>query len=158
VGTLLANCISPWNNWTEHLYQPNPKTQIQAENVSLSSVACYRAIDGREHIGWTVGILGVLLVGGSFLPFARRTGREAGKNRSLRHRLALFDAPKDAVDRNARPEAALFCRDVFGRRYRFPITRTGVTSGPVVHPAEIVADLTNEDVPPWATSPLLWPS
>jgi len=70
-------CVSPFNRWTGH--EPPPAMVggpfIQEDEAS-GIKACDTAITGREHVGWTFIVLGI--VGGG-LTFLRRRGALAGQ-------------------------------------------------------------------------------
>jgi hypothetical protein len=78
VTTFSTGCVSPFNEWTQHFDSNHPATEVQLANLAYANAACQRAITERAHYGWAAGILGVLLVAGSFLPFGRRAEPSGG--------------------------------------------------------------------------------
>jgi hypothetical protein len=71
-------CISPFNEWTQHIGSTHVTTEAQLVNLAEANAACQRVITERAHFGWAAGILGALLVGGSFLPLGRRAEPAGG--------------------------------------------------------------------------------
>jgi len=65
----------------------------------------------------------------------------------------LFVPPVHGEERTARAPAAAFCRDVLGRRYRFPMGTDGHLRTP-----EVWDPTTGDDPPPWAVSQAIWPA
>ena len=67
-GTISAQCIWPFSRWTAHYYNAAPpQTQMEQANLNAGDAACNAVIDGREHVGWTLIVLSVLVLGATLI-------------------------------------------------------------------------------------------